>query len=117
MNDSPTPRPFEPRPTTGYEWPDTGEAHAKGEELHNYTTRKISEDGKYAIVTKHTEKIESIPQPPTPEEIAAQKKAEKIALAIVGTLAAGFIGIVGWVTYKDEQNYRRNTQVEFTPES
>lgn len=97
--------------------PNYGEAFAKGEELHNYTSRKISEDGTYAIVTTHTEKVVSIPQPPTPEEIAAQKKAERIGLAIVGTLAAGFLGVMAWISYKEEQNYKRNTELEGPPGS
>jgi hypothetical protein len=92
--------------------PNYGEAFAKGEELHNYTTRKISEDGTYAIVTTHSEKVEHIPQPPTPEEIAAQKKAERIAMAVVGSIIVGVLGIAGWASYKEEQNYRRNTELE-----
>ena len=93
-------------------FPNYGESVAKGVELHNYTSRQISEDGTYAIVTTHTERVEDIPQPPTPEEIAAQKRSERIASAIVGSVVIGFVAIFGWVAYKEEKNYQRNTELD-----
>lgn len=79
------------------------EGAAPGEELHNYTTKKASDDGKYVVITNHSERIEMLPQPLTPEEIEAQKKAERTA-AFVGVGAIGLmLGFFGWIVWMDEK--------------
>lgn len=82
-----------------------------GVTLRNYTTREVLEDHPtHVLVTKHTEKLEKLPQPPTPEELKAQKRAEKIAAGVLITIVGGFLGLVGYAVYKDEQSMRRTTE-------
>lgn len=72
-----------------------------GVELNNYVKRVPSEDGTYVLVTEHEERIEKIKQPLTPEEQAAKRKQERIALAVLGGLGVSFFGFLGWVSYLD----------------
>lgn len=78
-----------------------------GVELNNYTKRVPDEEGKYVLVTTHTERIERIKQP---EEIEAEKQEEKarkrsdaIAATVVGGIVVGFLGLLGWIAYKEDQ--------------
>lgn len=82
------------------------EASAPGIHLNSYTRRDASEDGKYVIVTTHTERVEAIPQPPTEAELAAQAKADKVALIVVGIFITGFFSLIGYTVYKEEQEAR-----------
>ena len=84
-----------------------------GETLNNYTTKVPSEDGKYVKITSHTERIELIKQPPTPEEIAERKRleeeekaAEKKFLRIVGGILGGFLALVFGMAWYDERQHR-----------
>lgn len=77
-----------------------------GETLNNYITKEPSDDGTYVKIITHSERIEKIRQPLTPEEIAEKKKQDKIAAGIIGTVAIAFFGFIGWVTYQDEKQHR-----------
>ena len=79
---------------------------APGAELHNYTNKVVSEDGTYVTITTHSERIEIIPQPLTPEELAEQKKTERTALAIAGGIGVLFFGLMGFLIYMDDKSMR-----------
>ncbi len=98
-----------PRPVTSFPKFHQEEAIA-GVPLENYTKRVPSEDGTYVMITTHTERIEKIKQPLTPEEKAAQEKQAKIALAVVGAIGSGFIGLVGWLAWLDSREPKRHLQ-------
>lgn len=84
----------------------TEEVFPDGVVLNNYTKRVPSVDGKYVVVTTHSERVEMIPQPPTPEELEAQAKAEKTAAIVVGLLGAAFLGLIGWVGWQENKTQR-----------
>lgn len=83
------------------------EETAPGVELNNYTKRTPSEDGTYVMVVTHTERIEKIKQPPTPEEIAERKRQDKIMGMILGGMALAFFGFIGTMVYIDEKTRQR----------
>lgn len=91
------------------------EGAAPGVALDNYRRVVASDDGTYVTVTNHTERIEYVPQPPTPEEVAQQKKSERLAMMISGGIGALFLGVIGWVIYQDEKSSRRVEIIEETP--
>jgi len=108
FNDNPFVRPVAPPPPS----PKYHQEEAVvGEPLENYTKRVPSDDGTYVKVTTHTERIEKIKQPPTPEEQAAQAKRDAIALGIFGSIVTAVVGIVGYAIYKDEQSQKRHLHV------
>lgn len=76
----------------------TREEVVPGVVLENYVKRIPSDDNTYVLVSTHSERIEKIKQP---DEIAAEKRAARIGAAIFGTIAAGFIGLMGYIAYKD----------------
>lgn len=93
------------------------EEYVPGHDLENYKRRAPSADGTYVLVTTHTERIEMIPQPPTPEEVAerkaerekqeaAQAKSDKRTAIVVGTLTTLFLSGLGFLMYKDLENQR-----------
>lgn len=82
------------------------EGTAPGAQLRNYVNKNVSEDGTYVTIVTHSERIELVPQPLTPEEIAQQKKTERVGLIVAGTLGALFLGVMGWVVYQDEKSFR-----------
>lgn len=98
-------RPSEPRANF------TEEEVEPGVVLQSYTKRSPSEDGTYVVVTTHNERIERVPQPPTPEELAAQAKSERIAMLVVGGMVASFLGLVGWLAYQDEKKSREERRL------
>jgi hypothetical protein len=79
-----------------------------GVPLESYTKREPSDDGTYVKITSHSERIEKIKQPPTPEEKAAQQKQERIAAGVVGGIVLGFVGLVGWLSWLDSKEPKRH---------
>lgn len=69
-----------------------------GVTLDNYETITPSEDGKYVVVVNHSEHIELIKQPLTPEEKAAKKAADQKALLVLAGIAGGILAIGYWLT-------------------
>lgn len=95
---------------------ETREAYEAGAKLNNYTNKVVNEDGTYVKIITHTERIEKIPQPLTPEERAEQKKQERIGLAIVGGIVVAFLGIMGWAAYQEEKTNRLRTPLSAVPD-
>jgi hypothetical protein len=91
------------QPVTAIDIPD---GPAPGEELTSYRNERHSPDGTYVVVTNHTETIRMVPQPPTPEELEAQRKSERTAALLIGGIMAGFLALVGWAVWTDERSYR-----------
>jgi hypothetical protein len=78
----------------------TREEVVPGVVLENYIKRQPDEDGQYVLVTTHSERLERIKQP---EEIAAEKKAERTALAVIGSVVVGAVGLLIWGSYREEK--------------
>jgi hypothetical protein len=76
----------------------TSEEVVAGVVLENYVKRTPSEDGQYVTVVRHSEKIELIPQPPTPEEIAARKEQDKMFIKVFAGIGVAFFGFIGLMT-------------------
>jgi hypothetical protein len=96
--------------------PVTREDYEAGAKLNNYTNKVVNEDGTYVKIITHTERIEKIPQPLTPEERAEQRKQERIGLAIVGGIVVSFLGIVGWGIWQEEKTNRESPQLRSVPD-
>jgi len=109
--------PVRPTPPLRLEMPIASDEIPEGRELHSYTRKEPIDDGKYILVTKHSEHLEKVQQPLTPEEKAAQARETKIILSVLGTIAAGFFGLVGYTVYKDEQAYKKRTGETEKPKS
>lgn len=87
------------------------EAAHPGVELNSYSKRTASEDGKYVVIVEHKEKMELIKQPPTPEELAHQRKIETIGMYLLGgVLVVGGV-LFGWALYEQDKEYRRQQRV------
>lgn len=91
------------------------EGTAPGAQLRNYVNKNVSEDGTYVTIVTHSERIEMVPQPLTPEEIAQQKKTERIGIIVAGVIATAFFGVMGWVIYQDEKSFRDEEPVKQPP--
>lgn len=93
-------------------------AEAAGQELHSYTSKKYSDDGKFVVITTHKEELKMIPQPLTEEEKAALQEAERRenrnALVAIGVVFVGFLGFVGLATWADERQRREASSSERT---
>lgn len=98
-------------PENGINLPNGARMHteeiAPGVVLENYTKRAPSEDNTYVVITEHAERIELIPQPLTPEEIAAQEHEAKMALAGLGVIAVIFAGVLGVMAWKDARDQKK----------
>lgn len=84
------------------------EESVPGVELQNYVKRTPSDDGTYVVVVTHAERIEMIPQPLTPEELAQKREEEKFVLKIVGGMVAGFLGFMGLIAYLDSKEQKKH---------
>lgn len=69
-----------------------------GLSLYNYTDRKPSEDGKYVVVTTHTERVELIIQEPTELEKKEKRESDQFRLLVVCGSAVFIAGT--YFTYK-----------------
>lgn len=69
-----------------------------GLSLYNYTDRKPSDDGKYVVVTTHTERVELIVQEPTELEKKEKREADQFRLLVVCGSAVFIAGT--YFTYK-----------------
>lgn len=83
-----------------------------GIDLQDYTAREPSEDGKYVKVTIHKERIELIEQPPTAEEIEAQKEQRRLNVVVGAVVATGLLGLAGILQVLDRRAVRGRVEVK-----
>lgn len=88
----------------------SSEVSVPGEELRDYTTRSANAEGTVVHVVQHKEWFEKIPQPPTPEEIAARKKENRILLGVMAGLGTGALCLFGWLSLNEKRS-RRGTEL------
>lgn len=88
----------------------SNEVTVAGEELRDYTTRTANGEGTHVHVIQHKEWFEKIKQPPTAEELAAQKKEDRIFAGIMGGLLGGALLLFGGLAVADSRARRKSEQ-------
>lgn len=85
------------------------EDFAPGVELNNYLKRTPSSDETYVVVVDHSEHVEKIRQPPTPEEIAEKKEADNRRLKILAGTGAFLLGVLSLFAWSESKRPRQST--------
>lgn len=85
-----------------------GDQIVEGVKLDNYCTREMIEAGTHVLIIDHSEYLEPIPVPPTPEELAAaalaKSEEKKLMIKVWGGVAAGTVVILGALSVLEKRS-------------